>query len=61
MTERILAIANELIADIIVMGVRGAGAFADTVSHFGSIVHRVVALAPYPVMTVGDPQKAEDE
>ena len=59
--ERILAVANELIADVIVMGVRGAGAFADTVSHFGSIAHRVVALAHCPVMTVGDPQKAEDE
>ena len=59
--ERILAVANELLADIIVMGVRGAGAFADTASHFGSIAHRVVAIAPCPVMTVGDPQKAEDE
>ncbi len=59
--ERILAVANELIADIIVMGVRGAGAFAQTASHFGSIAHRVVALAPCPVMTVGDPQKTEDE
>jgi|SRR5579864_626893 len=59
--ERILAVANELIADVIVMGVRGAGAFADTVSHFGSIAHRVVATAPCPVMTVGDPRKAENE
>ena len=52
--ERIVAVANELIADVIVMGVRGAGAFADTASHFGSIAHRVVAIAPCPVMTVGD-------
>ena len=59
--ERILAVANELMADVIVMGVRGAGAFADTVSHFGSIAHRIVAMAPCPVMTVGEPQKAEDE
>src|ERR1700687_6140183 len=59
--ERILAVANELIADIIVMGVRGAGAFAETASHFGSIAHRVVALAPCPVMTVGDLQKADNE
>ena len=59
--ERILAVANELIADIIVMGVRGAGAFAQTASHFGSIAHRVVALAPCPVVTVGDVQKTEDE
>ena len=59
--ERILAVANELIADIIVMGVRGAGAFAETASHFGSIAHRVVALARCPVMTVGDLQKSEDD
>ena len=59
--ERILAVANELIADIIVMGVRGAGAFAHTASHFGSIAHRVVAFASCPVMTVGDLQKSEDD
>jgi nucleotide-binding universal stress UspA family protein len=59
--ERILAVANELIVDIIVMGVRGAGSFAETASHFGSIAHKVVALAPCPVMTVGDLQKADDE
>ena len=59
--DRILAVANELIVDIIVMGVRGAGAFAETASHFGSIAHRVVALAPCPVMTVGDLQKADNE
>jgi nucleotide-binding universal stress UspA family protein len=59
--ERILAVANELIADIIVTGVRGAGAFAQTASHFGSIAHRVVALAPCPVMTVGNLQKADNE
>ena len=59
--ERILAVANELIADIVVMGVRGAGAFAQTASHFGSIAHRVVALAPCPVVTVGNVHKAEDD
>jgi nucleotide-binding universal stress UspA family protein len=59
--DRILAIANELLADIIVMGVRGAGAFGRTASHFGSIAHRVVALAPCPVMTVGDLQKADGD
>ena len=52
--ERILAVANELIADIIVMGVRGAGAFAQTASHFGSIAHKVVSLATCPVVTIGD-------
>lgn len=58
--ERILAAANEVLADIIVMGVRGAGAFAQTASHFGSIAHRVVALAQCPVMTVGDLQKVDE-
>ena len=52
--ERILAVANELIADIIVMGVRGAGAFAQTASHFGAIAHKVVSLATCPVVTIGD-------
>jgi nucleotide-binding universal stress UspA family protein len=59
--ERILAVANELIADVIVMGVRGAGAFADTASHFGSIAHGVVTFAPCPVMTVGNLQKVQNE
>src|ERR1022692_339500 len=52
--DRILGIANELLADIIVMGVRGAGAFAQTASHFGSIAHKVVSLATCPVVTIGD-------
>jgi nucleotide-binding universal stress UspA family protein len=52
--ERILAVANAVIADIIVMGVRGAGAFAQTASHFGSIAHKVVSLATCPVVTIGD-------
>lgn len=59
--ERILAAAKEALADIIVMGVRGAGSFGRAASHFGSIAHRVVALAPCPVMTVGNPQKLENE
>jgi nucleotide-binding universal stress UspA family protein len=59
--ERILAVANELIADIIVMGVRGAGAIARRASHFGSITHKVVSLATCPVVTVGDVQKSEDD
>ena len=52
--DRILGVANDLVADIIVMGVRGAGAFTKTASHFGSIAHRVVSLAKCPVLTVGD-------
>ena len=55
--DRILGVANELAADIIVMGVRGAGAFAQAASHFGSIAHKVVSLAKCPVLTVGDGQK----
>ena len=55
--ERILSLAADLSADIIVMGVRGAGAFAQTASRFGSIAHKVVSLAPCPVVTVGDLQK----
>jgi nucleotide-binding universal stress UspA family protein len=55
--DRILGVANGLRADIIVMGVRGVGAFAQTASHFGSIAHRVVSLAACPVLTVGDVQK----
>jgi len=53
----ILGVANELLADLIVMGVRGAGTFAQTASHFGSIAHRVVSLSTCPVLTVGDVQK----
>ena len=59
--DRILNLAADLSADFIVMGVRGAGAFAQTASRFGSIAHRVVALAPCPVVTVGNVQKAEDD
>jgi nucleotide-binding universal stress UspA family protein len=55
--DRILDVANGLLADMIVMGVRGAGAFAHTASRFGSIAHRVVSLATCPVVTVGQGQK----
>jgi nucleotide-binding universal stress UspA family protein len=51
--ERILNVASDLLADIIVMGVRGVGAFAETASRLGSIVHKVVSLAKCPVLTVG--------
>ncbi len=59
--ERILNVAADLSADFILMGVRGAGAFAQAASRFGSIAHRVVALATCPVVTVGDSQKAEED
>jgi nucleotide-binding universal stress UspA family protein len=52
--DRILDVANGLLADLIVMGVRGAGAFAQTASRFGSIAHKVVSLATCPVVTVGE-------
>lgn len=51
--EFILQVAFDLHADIIVMGVRGAGAFAQSASRFGSIAHKVVSLAICPVLTVG--------
>jgi nucleotide-binding universal stress UspA family protein len=54
--ECILNVASDLLADIIVMGVRGVGAFAQTASRFGSIAHQVVSLAKCPVLTVGDEQ-----
>jgi nucleotide-binding universal stress UspA family protein len=50
--ERILNVASDLLADIIVMGVRGVGAFAETASRFGSIAHKVVSLAKCPVVTL---------
>ena len=50
-----------MLADIIVMGVRRAGAFGRTASHFGSIAHTVVSLSTCPVLTVGDLKKTENE
>jgi len=54
--ERILRVASELSADMIVMGTRGAGGFAKAASHFGSTAHKVVSLATCPVLTVGSVQ-----
>ena len=51
--ERILSISRDLSADLIAMGARGVGTFAQTASHFGSIAHKVISLAPCPVITVG--------
>ena len=59
--KRILAVEAESLADVIVMGVRGAGAFAQTASHFGSIAHTVVSLSTCPVLTVGHVQNTENE
>jgi len=57
--ERIVNLAADLSADFIVMGVRGVGTLAPMASHFGSTAHRVVALAPCPVVTVGERPIAE--
>jgi len=57
--DRVLSVAAELAADMIVMGVRGAGAFAQTASHFGSIAHKVVSQAKCPVVTVGNIRRPE--
>jgi nucleotide-binding universal stress UspA family protein len=57
--DRILRLATDLAADMIVMGVRGAGAFAQTGSRFGSIAHKVVSLAACPVLTIGADEKRE--
>ena len=57
--DRILNLAADLCADIIVMAARGVGSFAEMASHFGSTAHRVVSLAPCPVLTVNDVQDIE--
>ena len=57
--DRILNLATDLPADIMVMGARGVGSFAEMASHFGSTAHRVVSLAHCPVLTVNDVQELE--
>ena len=57
---RILSLATDLSTDIVVMGARGVGSFAEMASHFGSIAHRVVSLAHCPVLTVNDVQELEE-
>ena len=52
--EHILRISTEENADLLVMGVRGAGAFAHVASHLGSTTHKVIASAFCPVVTVGN-------
>jgi nucleotide-binding universal stress UspA family protein len=55
---RILRVTSDLAADLIVMGVRGTGAFAQTASRFGSTAHRVISEARCPVLTVTDANHA---
>ena len=51
-SDRILATAREVSADLIVLGARDPGARLGEVTHFeGGIAHRVVANAPCPVLT----------
>lgn len=58
--EHILGVASEFPPDLIVMGALGVGAFAQTISHFGSIVHKTVSFATCPVLTVGTPNVPQD-
>lgn len=53
-TDRIVRVAAEVKADLIVMGARGAGSFAHAASHLGSITHSIISSAFCPVITVGD-------
>lgn len=50
--EAILKTAGERQAELIVMGVRGAGAIARASTHFGATAHRVVTGAHCPVLTI---------
>jgi nucleotide-binding universal stress UspA family protein len=49
--DRILEFATERSAHLIVMGVRGVGAFASQASRFGSIAHEVISRSSCPVLT----------
>ena len=49
----ILKVATDTASELIVIGARGAGAFARFTTHFGSIAHKVVSHAACPVLTVG--------
>jgi len=50
--EGILKAAAESKADLIVIGVHGSGSLARADDYRGSTAHRVVSLAPSPVLTV---------
>jgi len=57
--DRVVNLAADLSSDLIVMGAKGAGAFAETASRLGSVVHRVVAFASCPVLTVSNVLRLE--
>ena len=48
----IIEAAEKVVADLIVIGARGAGSLARLASHFGSVAHKIVCRAPCPVLTV---------
>lgn len=51
-TQAILHCADTNNADVIVMGVRGAGSMVRAATHFGSTAYRVIAAARAPVLSV---------
>ena len=51
-SQAILQCANGHKADLIVMGVRGAGSMVRASTHFGSTAHRVISAARAPVLSV---------
>ena len=56
----LLKVASERNAGLIVIGVRGSGAFTRRSTHFGSTAHEVVSQAPCPVLTVREWEDEED-
>jgi hypothetical protein len=50
--EGILKAVTRCGADLVVMGIHGAGALVRASTHFGTTTHRVVSLSPVPVLTV---------
>ena len=53
--EKIISAAGQTGADLIVMGIWGAGALARATTHAGNTGYRVVSQAPVPVLTVRGP------
>jgi nucleotide-binding universal stress UspA family protein len=51
-TDAILKCADEYKANLIVMGVKGAGSMMRAATHFGSTAHRVISAARAPVLSV---------
>jgi len=51
-SQAILNCADEYKADLIVMGVKGAGSMMRAATHFGSTAYRVISAARAPVLSV---------